>query len=135
MTTKLALSPTPKDLQAVHCQFEQWRQTRELGARIPAPLWAAAVAVAQRHGVYRTARQLHLESRKLKRLTEAAWPGARGPASAPTFVELVAPATGSSAECAIEIEGPRGGWLRVQVRGAAPLDVVALSRVLWGRRG
>jgi hypothetical protein len=96
-----------------------------LGARIPAPLRAAAVAVAQRHGVYRTARQLHVESRKLKRLTDAARPGARDPVSAPTFVELVAPATCCSTECAIEIEGPRGGWLRVLTRGAAPLDVVA----------
>ena len=52
MPTKLLLSPVPGDLQAAHRQFEHWRHTRQAGARIPAPLWAAAVAVARRSGVY-----------------------------------------------------------------------------------
>lgn len=135
MSTKLSAFPVPSDLEMVHRQFAQWRQARQLGARIPAPLWAAAVAVARRHGVYRIARLLQLESQKLKRLVGAASPVPRRPAASP-FVELIAPtpATGSSGECTIEIVGPRGGRLRVQIRGATPPDVVALSRVVWGRR-
>ena len=132
MPTKLLLSSVPGDLRAAHRQFEHWRQTRQAGARIPAPLWAAAVAVARRYGVYRTARLLHLESQKLKRLVGAGSPVSRG-ATAPTFVELVAPAPAGSGECTIEIEGPRGGRVRVQLRGATPPDLVALSRVVWGR--
>src|SRR5438876_409171 len=131
MTTKLSLSPVPSELQAVHRRFEQWRRTRQPGARIPAPLWASAVAVARRHGVYRIARMLHLESQKLKHLVIAASPASRAPA-APAFVELLAPSAGGSGECTVELEGPRGGRLRVQLRGAPVPDLVALSRVICG---
>jgi hypothetical protein len=138
MAIKPALSPViPSELQPVHRQFEQWRRTCQPGGRIPAPLWAAAVAAARRHGVYRTARLLHLESQKLKRLMGAARLVSRVPAAAeaPTFVELVAPGGGSSGACTIEIEGPRGGRLRVQLRGGTPPDLVALSQVVWGHAG
>lgn len=131
MTTKLSLSPVPSELQAVHRQFEQWRRTRQSGARIPATLWASAVAVARRLGVYRTARMLHLESQKLKHLVTAARPAPHEP-TAPAFVELLAPSAAGSGECTIEIEGPRGGRLRVQLRGAPVPDLVGLSRVVCG---
>jgi hypothetical protein len=131
MTTKLSLSPVPSELQAAHRQFEQWRRTRQPGAHIPAPLWAAAVAVARRLGVYRTARMLHLESQKLKHLVTAASPPSRTLA-APAFVELLAPPAAGSEECTIEIERPDGGRLRVQLRGAPVPDLVALTRVVCG---
>lgn len=131
MPTKRSLSPVPSELQATHRQFEQWRRTRQPGTRIPASLWASAVAVARRLGVYRTARMLHLESQKLKHLVTAASPASRVPA-APAFVELLAPPAAGSGECTIEIEGPRGGRLRVQLRGAPVPDLVALSRVVCG---
>jgi len=132
MTTKLSLPTMPSELQAVHRQLEQWRRTRAPGARIPAPLWASAVAVARRHGVYRTARTLHLEARKLKHLVTAACPAPRASAVAPAFVELLTPSGAGSGECTVEIAGPRGGRLRVQLRGAPLPDLVALSRVVWG---
>lgn len=130
MTTKRSLSTTPNELHVVHRQFEQWRRTRQPGARIPASLWAAAVVLARRLGVYRTARLLHLESQKLKHLVEAS-PASRVP-TAPAFVELLAPPAASSGECTIELEGPRGGRLRVQLCGVPVPDLVALSRVVWG---
>jgi hypothetical protein len=92
------------------------------------------VTLARRYGVYRTARLLHLEARKLKRLVGPGEAAARGASAQPTFVELMAPGAASSGECTIAIEGPRGGRVWVQLRGAAPPDVVALSRVVWGRR-
>ena len=130
MTTKLSLSPVSGELQSAHRQFEQWRRTRRTGDRIPDRLWASAVAVARRHGAYRTARLLHLEGRKLKQLVSGAHP-APSASMAPTFVELPVPAVAGSGECTIEIEGPHGGRLRVQLRGTAVPDLVALSRVLW----
>jgi hypothetical protein len=133
MATKLSLSASvvPNEVRAVHHQFEQWRRTREAGARIPDRLWASAVAVARRHGVYRTARMLHLEARKLKHLVTAVSPASRVPA-APAFVELLAPAAAGSGECTVEVEGPRGGRLRVQLRGAPVPDLMALTRIVWG---
>lgn len=132
MTMSTKVSPAPVDLQDVHRDFEQWRRTRQAGARIPASLWSAAVAMARRYGVTRTARTLHLEQRKLKHFASAVTPVPRA-AAAPAFVELLAaqPAT-ESAECSIEVEGPRGGRVRISLRGVPVPDLVALSRIVWG---
>lgn len=54
-------------IDGVRSRFEQWRQTRQGKASIPGELWSAAVAVARRKGVYRTASALHLDGGKLKR--------------------------------------------------------------------
>jgi hypothetical protein len=114
----------------VHRQFEQWRRGRRLGDRIPERLWAAAVAVARTQGVSRTARLLHLEEQKLKHRVAGTGPGPR-PATAPAFVELLTPPA-AGGECTVEVEGPRGGRLRIQLRGAPVPDLVALARVVWG---
>ena len=129
MTTSLSRSDILPELQAAHRQFEQWRRVRHPGDRIPDRLWRLAVAAARRLGVSRTARMLHLESQKLKRLVAAASPASR---AAPAFVELLAPPAGSGGDCTIEIEGRHGGRLRVQLRGAPVPDLVALSRVVCG---
>lgn len=131
MTAGLSLSGTPPELREVHRQFEQWRRVRQSGDRIPDRLWASAVAAARTHGVSRTARMLHLESQKLKHLVTRASPELQT-STAPAFVELLAPPAAGSGECTIELEGPRGGRLRVQLRGAPVPDLVALSRVVCG---
>jgi len=48
----------------------------------------------------------------------------------PTFVELMAPRPGSSSECRVELEGPRGR-MRIEFKGLATAELVALSRALW----
>ena len=123
------LTAIPRELQEIHGRFERWRRTRRPGTPIPPPLWAAAVAVARRHGVYRTARVLHLESHKLKTLTAA--PDCTPAPTSPSFVELLAPPSNGST-CLLEVEGPRGGRLRLELTGQGLPDVVALSRVVWG---
>jgi hypothetical protein len=131
MTLSLSRSSIPAEFREVHRQFEQWRRVRQSGDRIPDRLWAAAVAVARTHGVSRTARMLHLESQKLKQLMTGATPGPQV-STAPTFVELLAPSAAvGSGDCTIEVEGPRGGRLRVQLRGAPTPDLVALTRIVW----
>jgi hypothetical protein len=127
MSTKLALVPKPPELQGVCRQFAAWRQVRRAGSPIPAALWDAAVAVAEHHGINRTALALHLDAHKLK--TRAV---PRPSVAGPSFVELRPTPMGAGGECTIELEGPGGGRLRVTLRGAAPPDLVALSRVVWG---
>jgi hypothetical protein len=98
----------------------------------PTVFGKTAVAAARRHGVSRTAGLLHLEAGKLKQLMTGArscpQPGA---APLPAFVELLAPSATGSGECTVEIEGPRGGRVRVQLRSAPLPDLVALARVVW----
>ena len=68
-------------IDEVRTRFESWRQTRKGKACIPDNLWSAAVEVARRDGVNRTAVALRLDGGKLKRRVMAAGPGA-GPNAA-----------------------------------------------------
>ena len=118
----------PVAMEKVHVRLERWRRTRAYRrAPIPAALWAAAVTVARRHGLYSTARTLRLDYTSLKTHLQAVDERAPVPAS-PTFVEL-APLPTSTCDCVIEIEAPSGGRMRVQVKGVP--DLVALSRAVW----
>jgi hypothetical protein len=120
-------SKTPiVSLEEAKARFEQWRNNRRGKARIPAELWLAAVEVARKEGINRTARELHVAWDDLKRRMEAT--GALPQRTA--FVELVTPQVQSVPECTLEVEGRRGK-LRIQLKGASASDLASLSRVLW----
>jgi len=111
---------------------------------IPERLWAVAAELAREHGIYPTAKALHLEYGKLKQRAEAAGPAVKrrgakvltaGPRRArrtapPTFVELMAPRSGGFPAGVVELEGPRGR-MRIELKGVATAELVALSRALW----
>ena len=54
-------------IDEVGARFESWRQTRQGKASIPDELWSAAVEVARREGLNRTATRLRLDWNELKR--------------------------------------------------------------------
>jgi hypothetical protein len=112
-------------LEEAKTRFEEWRNIRRGKARIPAELWSAAVEVARKEGVNRTARELHVAWDDLKRRMPTT--GAVPQQSA--FVELVTPQVQSVPECTLEVEGRRGK-LRIQLRGASASYVATLSREL-----
>ena len=116
-------------LEEARGRFEEWRSNRRGKARIPAELWSAAVEVARKEGINRTARELHVAWDDLKRRIEATGEVRRQPGS-PAFVELVVPQIQSVPECTLEVEG-RQGKLRVQLKGASVSDLATLSRALW----
>jgi len=118
-------------MEQTHRRLERWRETRTAGLPIPEKLWAAAAKLAQRHGVYPTARALGLEYNKLKRLSETGGETQRA-RPAPAFVELMAPQPAGVSECRIELEGPRGGRMRIELPMASAEVVVGLCRVVWG---
>ncbi len=141
--------------------MERWRANRQARERIPEPLWDAAVKVAGRYGVHRTAKSLRLDYYSLKRRLEreaaekeAAAKGAvraKGPAAkrpdarksgvtssktlasdvAATFMELPAPAWTVRGECVLELERPGGATMRVHLKGVPASEVVAIGRGLW----
>ena len=113
-------------LDETKTRFEEWRNNRSGKARIPAELWSAAVEVARREGINRTARELHVAWDDLKRRMGEV---PQQPGS-PAFVELVAPQAESVPECMIELEGRRGK-LRIQLKGAPVSCLATLSRELW----
>lgn len=140
----------PHNMRKVHRRFERWRSAHTGRLPIPGPLWAAAVELAREHGVFRTAKALHLEHGKLKRLLDSAGPvNAKVPAAKgrvakdpragprrarsntpPAFVEFMTSQAAGVSECLIELEGRRGK-MRIQWKGTTAPDLGGLSRALW----
>ena len=115
-------------IDEVRARFEEWRKNRQGKSAIPDELWSAAVQLARKDGVNRTAAELHLDGGKLKRLMVEKTTHGK---PAPAFVELLTPRAISIPECTIELEG-RHGTVRIQLKGASASDLAALSRALWG---
>jgi hypothetical protein len=134
----------PPDMRKVYLRLKRWRSSHARRVPIPDSLWAAAGELARAHGINPTAKALHLEYGKLKQRAEVAMPAvkkrvAKAPADVPrrarrmappTFVELMAPPPGSFPGAVVELEGPRGR-MRIEIKGVAPAELVALSRALW----
>ena len=98
---------------------------------MPAALWSAAIALARQHGLYTTARALHVDYGSLKKRVDAA---RASRVTTPTFVELptVARPTGLG-PCVIELEARHGRRLRIEVSGVTMADLVALTQAAWSR--
>ncbi len=135
----------PPDMRKVYRRLNRWRSAHTGRWPIPERIWAAAAELAREHGVFPTAKALHLEYGKLKERAEAAGQvmkrrgvkartrgRRRGPSSAspPTFVELLAPRSSSLPGAVMELEGPRGR-MKIELKGVATAELVALSRALW----
>jgi len=131
------------DMQRLYKRFERWRSAHTGRLPIPERLWRAAAELAREHGVFPTAKALHLEYGKLKDRAEAlgqekrvarkmrsAIPRHAVSTAAPTFMELITPRSGSAASAVVELEGPRGR-MKIELKGMTTAELVALSRALW----
>ena len=119
----------PAAIQEAQRQFENWRGQRQRGERIPESLWTAAVELAKQHGVWPTARALHLDHSRLKRRVGNGEEEVKGG----PFIEVI-PQGPTFYACRVEMEDGRGARMRVELKGAAA-DVAALSRTFWSERG
>jgi len=140
MSTKMTRD-FPARLENLRQRFERWRRTRKVRSQIPEPLWAAAVKMAERYGIHRTAKALRVDYYALKRRVEqkAAIAGTRPKpavtaskaAAGATFLELPAAAWAGSGECTLDLEDAAGAKLRVHLKGFEAPDLAALSRSFW----
>ena len=122
--TAIGLEPTRR-------RITRWRATRtHRGAPMPEGLWTAAIALARQHGLYPTARALHVDYGALKKRRDAA---DAGRVAAPTFVELSAARLTGLGPCVIDVEAPQGGRMRIEVTGVTVADLVTLTQGVWGR--
>jgi len=131
------MSPRPPanvrtPLSIARRQLDQWRKQQSGRKRLPKELWSKAVALAQSHGLNKTARALGLKYDSLKKHVEATPPGASDPRKArPKFMELLPrEMILSSIECTIEWEDASGEKMRMHVQGANMADLVSLARGL-----
>ena len=102
---------TPR-IRGVRRRLARWRRTRpHQRAPFPEAVWRAAVALAGQHGLYPTARALHLNYGALKAHVARAHSVDRA-VPRPTFVELAPGPARPVNECVIELEAPRGTTAR-----------------------
>jgi hypothetical protein len=147
-----------RELQELGGRLKEFRQAHRPRTRLPEELWAAAVTLAGKEGLYRTARILRLDYSNLKRRAEAssgvrissrrrtsskrndsAARRARTPKKrtvSPAFVELLGEsiASGGSrgADCVIELECASGARMRIRMRMSTP-EVLGLIGDWQGR--
>jgi hypothetical protein len=87
-----------------------------------------AVELAQRHNIHRVARTFGLDYGALKRRM----PGS-DPKPTATFVELIAPSSGTIAECSMEVDSANGAKkVRIQMKGVPPIGLAAVIRGITG---
>jgi hypothetical protein len=115
-------------LETVQRRVDRWRESRP-HARAPLPphLWKAAVALVSEHGLYGTARALHLDYGTLKRHVGAIDRDERDQMPS-SFIELPPPADHAYV---IEVEGVHT-TVRVRLNGVALTDLAAWTRLVVG---
>lgn len=130
--TEAAKGTSGINADQVRDRFTEWRRTRAKKARIPEELWDAAIAVARRDGVNRTAQALHLDGGKLMRRMVAAGsePERKAEDVPTTFLELVSSPPEMRIECVVEAERPGGSTVRVQLKSVTMREVAELGRAL-----
>ena len=118
----------PEDMQELQRRLEEWRATHRPRSPLPDELWSMAVELAQRHNIHRVARTFGLDYGALKRRM----PGS-DPKPTATFVELIAPSSGTIAECSMEVDSANGAKkVRIQMKGVPPAGLAAVIRGITG---
>ena len=121
-------------LDEVTEHFAQWRRNKKKGERIPQPLWNEAIELVETHGVSQVTRALRLSATDLNKHRGIAGTRQRrqAPVAEAAFVEVEhAPIPVSSADALwMELERPDG--MRLRIRPAQGLDMLALVARFMG---
>ena len=118
--------PLPPDLGRAQGRFQVWRKRRQVGERIPQPLWAMAARLAGTHGVSRTAAALGLDYYSLKQRVEVT--GHSTGSNGPAFVEFSPSPLTAVKHCRLELDNGAGARLRMELSGYDAADLEALAR-------
>ena len=127
----------PALVDSVQWRFEHWRRTRRVLSRIPEPLWAAAVEMADTCGISHTAKALRVNYNALRKRVEhqtAAVPRKPEENTVTTFLELASPTRVGDCQCTVELKDDSGAKMRIHLQSAETPDLAALSRTFWELR-
>ena len=127
----LARSEITADIAGLCKRITRWRQTRRHRERMPERLWVLAANLARQHTVARIARLGRLDYYALKERVEGPVESSTKYETRPSFIELPVSPCVPSAECIIEMEHPRGGRMRIQVKGSSAPDLAGLCHSFW----
>ena len=139
------------DLEELRVRLAEFRGANRRRTRLPEELWRAAAEIAAQRGIKITARVLHLDTNSLTKWMDRKPGQAQRPAepkkakrkytrrkaavmeTPATFLELLAPSTGSAASCIVEVESPRGGKLRMELKGLGTSEIAQLLHAFAGQ--
>lgn len=127
----------PIALSTARHQFDHWRsQQPNKRTRLPKELWRQAVALAQEHGLNKTARALGLKYYSLKKhLDETSADDLMPAKTEPDFIEFVGGVTTPDCvECMIEWVDGSDVTVRMHIKGAGLSDLTSLARVFRSGR-
>ena len=126
------------DVEQVRRRFAEWRSRHAVRSRLPEELWAAAAELVQRDGIDATARALDVDKPSLRKWAERLHPQRRprprrSPPkrrrnAMPAFVELLASGSSTATSCLVEVESPRGGKLRLELKAIETSQLAELIR-------
>lgn len=124
----------PVALSAASQRFDQWRSRHRKRTRLPKELWRQAAALAQEHGLNKTARALGLDYYSLKKHLEETTTEELIPARAePDFIELLGGVmTPGLMECTIEWADGGGSTIRMHIKGVGLSELASLASVFRG---
>jgi len=130
-------SATPADVKKVRRSIERWRKTREKRTHMPEELWRAAVTLAQKHGVYATARAREIGYGTLKeRVSGSQKMRSDGTARSAGFIELdgtqLVGSLGPHGPV-VELSGADGAKLMIRLRESEDQDILGLAAAFWSR--
>jgi hypothetical protein len=134
------VKPTIEEIQE---QFILWRNSRRCRGPVPEQLWEAAVSLAEDYSIGHICKVLGLNNRQLKRKIQ----DHRGnwyPEEERSchFVELavsnpepdVMSRPETDTEYVMEMEDPKGGKLRVHIKGGeSGFNLLEVAKAFWGR--
>jgi hypothetical protein len=130
-----------EDVEQLRRRFEEFRSTHAVRSRLPEELWAGAAKLARRDGIEATAQALDVDRPSLQKWTNRFEPRAEAKPRMPprrrqpgrrehaehAFVELLAQTTGAATSCLVEVESPRGGKLRLELKA---IETSALAELI-----
>jgi hypothetical protein len=123
------LEPT---LEAIHDQFENWRQTRKKRAPIPEPLWEAAVGLSKNYSILHISKTLRLNYSDLKhRVLAQDVQGIVKTDKAPSFIELDLQQPNPLPQCVIKMQKPNGSKMKMYFTAETRVDLLELSKCFW----
>ena len=133
-----------EDIEQVRRRFAEFRAAHEVRSRLPEELWAAAAKLARRDGIQVTARAFDVDRPSLRKWTDRLEPNqspttvGKSPTQRqpkkiteppPAFLELLTQPTGAATSCLIEVESPRGGKLRLDLKTIRTSELAELIRL------
>jgi len=132
----LGQRPVGPELEELRSRFDQWRQKRKRGSRIPKDLWDAAVGLTKDYPLPLLSCVLGLHYGQLRKRSQssAGVQDGEGKASAaPVFMELGTTQSPQipSADCVVEFEDSRGAKVRLYFRKPRDVDFAAVSKAFW----